>query len=105
MRSGGAPKHDVRVLRAREGSFFRSTRYGINEQVHTHAKRGLVKRGGIIVSPRILPAVPEVALKAVENRQAIANEDPESTCRLPVVLVNLREPGRKVVHDMIDRVR
>src|SRR4026209_1187966 len=105
MRSGGAPGRDVRVLRAREGSFFRATRYCINEQVHTHAERSLMKRWRIVVRPWILPTVSKVTLVAVEHRQAVANEDPEAASRLAIVLVNLRKPWRKVLYDMIDRVR
>src|SRR5687767_4736185 len=105
MHSGAAPGRDVRVRRARGGSFVRATRYGINEQVHTHADRGLVKRWWIVVRPGILPTVSKVALVAVEQRQSIANEDPEATSRFAIVLVNLRKSGGKVVYDMIDRVR
>src|SRR5215207_4304120 len=105
MCSGGAQRRVVLARRARSGSFVWSTGDGVHEQIYPHAKRGLVNRWRVTVSTRILPAVTKIALKAVENGQPIPDEDPESASCFAVVLVHLRKAGRKVVNDMIDRMR
>jgi hypothetical protein len=57
-----------------------------------------------VVDLGIFPAVPEITRKGVIHREAVSEEDPESAGRKPVVLVNLRNALREVVHDVVDRV-
>src|SRR5437588_2897536 len=58
--------------------------------------------GGIVVDLGILPPVAQVRLVGIVYDQAVAQKDPEPLGRQPVVLVDLGDPLREVVHHMVD---
>ena len=59
----------------------------------------------IVIDLGIFPAVPEIAREAVVHREAVAEEDAEAASGKPVVLVDLRQPLREIVDEVIDRMR
>src|SRR5262245_20713198 len=102
------PPHEawrVRAQRSRQRSWDWPTGDCVREQIHTHAKRSLVQRRRILVYLRVLPAIAEVAFVIVEHRKAVANEDPEPSSRLAVVLVDLWQAPGEVVYQVIHRMR
>src|SRR5258708_32884264 len=104
-RSPQAPRAEALCARpppGRESPRDRPARHGIYEEIPSQTQRRFMQRRRIVMRLGILPPVAEIARVRVVNREAISEKNPESACRLPVVLVNLRNALRQIVNGVID---